>query len=1009
MTRVIRMIQPIKNSAEIKITETINVTETRSNPKTPQITKDEVLNIYEESLQVAPPTYSEDVKIAMRKEGIEDSVLNTRIVELMDRNNVDISKDALDIVVNRLQDEDLIRLFEEGYDIETLTIDIIAKEIKQNQAAQNEVDLDQDQEGSDESDDITKILVEAGLPITNKNIEVIMLYKEKIKDIKDNSNITASNMVRHNSNITINNLYIVKHKGRPKGNVEIPTDEQIIAVLNMNGINPTQENIKAAASLVGANIEITEESLRNFIKIKQTIDDIDMEDLLNRAADTMKKGESPGDTSLIVDDNTLDIDHDKLNQIVENIIEDIPRIDETIIEETYKKKEPITLENLQKTLHENIDKVLKVNQDQMEPEKITTTKRQLEEIRLSLTLEAALKLSSKLDIQTTELTKVVEELKVIEKEHSQEILINIGAAVTEENIVSMEQTSEKLHNISQNKEIAMAEVIKDEAESTIDGMDQAIRLKRAQNIYEETGTRPERRFGEGIAKVEGQIEHILDINKIEPTDSNIRAAKALIENDIDISPETVQDAKIVLLKIETVLHELKPAVVAQIIKEGIRPDTMPMDSLIEYVRDIRKKGNIDLNQRVAEGILELDKTNQLDAKEREGLVAVYRMLSTITKNETAAVGFLVDNNKELTLGNLFEASKYIKQVASKTGKIDVRVDDELGLNEGELPKNIRSIIKEATQVDSQIEQKIHTSNIIRQWLSRITPEELKKYVDMDKSLEELELKDGRLSSFESERMIKQARHLEKASPNALTFIKEHNISPTISNLYWTDKMIKNPSLLGDMLREYEDITGEEIKTSLNKNSKDQISKNQKQDIEKILEGLETELQDQSQTWLSDPRSMQAYSVGKDLEQMLGAQKQIAQNEGIYQIPIELHHGMSNLNLYVMKDKEQSNRVESNELKAYMSIKTKNMGIIQVNMRITDNALAFEMIGETPEITLGLQKDSRELKAAIEDIGYNVMHAKFIPGKTKTSIIDKPRASDSLLKYRFEDSKFEHII
>ena len=983
------------------------------------ISKDEneILNIYEESLRVTRPTYSEDIKEVMKKENIEVTNLNAEIVKTMNKSSINITRDAVNIIVNQLQEEHLVKLFQEGYDIETLTVDIIAKEIIQGESAP----IQQDEKTTTDKD-ICQALTEAGLPITSRNVEILEQYKDKVESIVEQNDLAITNMVRLKSDVTINNLYTAKHSGSPKKTEKEPRDEQIIAVLNMNGIEISQANIVAASNLVSGDIEITKENVKDYINIQEIVNHIDPEEILKKAAKEMKKGKTPGNTNISheVVRETGQLGYDEIKQIVE----DIQHIDETVIEKTYTKDKPITIGNLQQTLHENIEKILKgnpvgseiditdqdlvnpaVGTEKVDPEKVATTKRQIEEIRLSLTLEAALKLNNKLDIQTTELTKVVEELKAIEKQHHEDILSNVGTPATKENIDQMQQTSERIYNISQNKEFAVVQVVQGDADFTLEGMDEAVKLKRVQDIYEETGSKPERRFGEGIARVADQIEHILDINEIEATATNIKAAKALVQNNIDITRENIETTKTVLLKLETVLYELRPAVVAQILQEGIRPDTMPIDNLIQHIREIQKDSLIDPKQKVAEAILELDKTNQLDVKEREGLIAVYRMLNTITKNETAAIGFLLDNNKQATLGNLFEASKYIKQVGSKTGKMDVTVNDELGIREGELPANIRSLIEGATKLSvtgEKMDKWLGTKDVIDQWLSRITPEQLKTYIDMDKSLEELELKDGKLSPFEVERTTKQVAALEKLSPNTLTFLKEHNISLTIPNIYWTDKMMKNPYLLGDMLKDYENLTGEKIDTCISKSA-------DKQNIEEILEGLEKELNDQSPKWLSASQNSQAYSMGKELGQMLHTQKQIAQNEGMYQIPVELHHGMSNLNVYVMKDKEQSNKVERDELRAYMSIKTKNLGVIQVNMRISDKAVAFEMIGETPAVTLGLQKGSKELKAAIEEIGYNVMQAKFSQGKTETTLREKPKASQSLLKYRFEESKFEHII
>lgn len=1008
--RVISVIQPIKNR-QVQLPGLNNLKDINK----AAMGKQEILTIYEAHLQVTSPTYSEDVKAVMKKEDIAQTSLNAKVIETMNKTGVDVTKQALGTIVNQLQEAHLFELFTQGYDIEQLTVDIIAEEITNNEIiVQGQTKIE---ESSSVNKDIIQALAEAGLSDTDKNLEILKQYKEKIEVIMASSDSTISNMIRHKSDITINNLYTANHRGVSKDRNTPPTPQQIIAVLNMNGIKPTQENINAATNLVRDNIEVTSKNVADFTRIKRIMTELDPKELVETAAQALKKGVNPGDIK--IDEQAAMAPHLSYNQvdeIVKDIRGDIPRIDEHVIETAYRNNKAITMENLQKVLHENVGTVLKGNKEgedqetdlnaKEEADHIATTKRQLEEIRLSLTLNAALKLSTKLDIQTTELSKVVEGLKVIEKEHNESILKNAGAPVTDENIEHIRQTADKLHAISQNKAFAMSQVVEDKADFTLEGMDLAIKQKNAQNTYQEAATKPERRFGEGIRRVEDQIGHILQMNEIKPSDANIKAAKALVQNNIDISQEAIEAAKIVLLKIETVTHKLRPAVVAQMLKDGIRPDTMPVDELIGHIRQIEGLKQADPRQRLAEGILSLDKANQLSSAEREGLVAVYRMLKTITKNETAAIGFLINNDHEPTLGNLFEASKYIQQVGTKTGKMDVRVDDKLGIRQGELPANIRHLIGEATSkggpaTDVALEAAAHTKNVIHQWLSRITPSELKRYIDMDKSLEDIALSDGELSSFEAERMTKQVSALDKLSPHTLTFLREHKMPLTIPNIYWTDKMIKNPYLLGDTLKDYENLTGEEIQSVINNSSK--------QNIEEILNTLEKELDEQSSKWLTVSQNAQAYNIGKELEQLLSTQKQIAKHEGMYQIPVELHHGMSNLNVYVKKDKEGSNKAQNNELRAYMSIKTQNIGVIQVNMRLSDKAVAFEMIGETPEVTFGLQKSSRDLKAAIEAIGYNVMQAKFSQGKAGISMTDAPKASASLLKYRFEESKFEHII
>ena len=97
--------------------------------------KNDRLNIYEAHLKGTSATYSEEIKQAMQKEKIEDNNLNANIIKTMNKSGVDITKGVVKTIVNQLQEEHLFKLFQDGYDIETLTVDIIAKEIIQSETA----------------------------------------------------------------------------------------------------------------------------------------------------------------------------------------------------------------------------------------------------------------------------------------------------------------------------------------------------------------------------------------------------------------------------------------------------------------------------------------------------------------------------------------------------------------------------------------------------------------------------------------------------------------------------------------------------------------------------------------------------------------------------------------------------------------------------------------------------------------------------------------------------------
>ncbi|NMA23778.1 MAG: hypothetical protein GX938_09775, partial [Spirochaetales bacterium] len=622
------MIRPINHNETAMIESQSTKEIIQTSP--PQIATDKsnekILDTYNLDLSANSPTYTNDIKALMKKANIEDNNLNAEIVKAMDKCEVEVTKDTLSIIKNQLWTEDLFKLYEQGYNIEELTIDIISKEIKLNEI--HCVNKEEDEVLNHTDNEIIQALVKAGLPLTDKNIEILTKYKEKLEGVLESSNITITNIIRHSLETTINNLYTAKHSGVTKDYGVDIKEEEIIAILGANGIKETQENIKAVRALIGGNIEVSKQNVEKFVDTKRILENLDIDQLLTDAAWQMKKGQKPGE---------IDISHNKSNQSpnltydeIKQVVEDIKQFDDKVIEETYAKDKPITIKNLQQTLYENVEKVLdkeKVEFQQVNKERIVISKRQIEELRLKLTVEAALKLNNKLDIKTADLHKVVEELKVLEKEKCEDILINMKVAPTEENVEYMQKTSERLYNISKNKELAAAKVVEQEAEFTLEGMDEAIKAKLAQQAYEDIGTKPERHFGESISKVENQLEHILEMNDIEVTNQTLKAAKALVQNNVDVTRENIEQAKTVLLKIETVLYELRPAVVAQLLQDGIRLDNMDVDNLIQHIRELQKETNQDPTQKLAEAILELDKTNQLNLEEKEGLIAVYRMLN----------------------------------------------------------------------------------------------------------------------------------------------------------------------------------------------------------------------------------------------------------------------------------------------------------------------------------------------------------------------------------------------
>ena len=138
-------------------------------------------------------------------------------------------------------------------------------------------------------------------------------------------------------------------------------------------------------------------------------------------------------------------------------------------------------------------------------------------------------------------------------------------------------------------------------------------------------------------------------------------------------------------------------------------------------------------------------------EEREAYIGIYRLLNNIQKSNGAAVGHVLQANREMTLNNLLSAV-----VTAKNGRMDTQVDENSGLTE--LKYTREPLILQLNEIfnDEQQAEDETTDNkekyfefVINEMIEEITPSKLAKtIVDtgnaknqmeqfMDKSVEQI--------------------------------------------------------------------------------------------------------------------------------------------------------------------------------------------------------------------------------------------------------------------------------
>ena len=145
--------------------------------------------------------------------------------------------------------------------------------------------------------------------------------------------------------------------------------------------------------------------------------------------------------------------------------------------------------------------------------------------------------------------------------------------------------------------------------------------------------------------------------------------------------DNILQVKILDEKVDYVGRNLHPIIAANMIKEGFRPDFIPIDDVIEYINVFDEVLGKDNKEAFSQFILELDEKGVLNHEEKEGLIAIYRMLHVIEKSNGKVIGWLMKNDIPLTLNNLLEAAKYLARTRGIKHNMDIFIDDEFGFSE----------------------------------------------------------------------------------------------------------------------------------------------------------------------------------------------------------------------------------------------------------------------------------------------------------------------------------------
>ena len=381
-------------------------------------------------------------------------------------------------------------------------------------------------------------------------------------------------------------------------------------------------------------------------------------------------------------------------------------------------------------------------------------RRQLEEIRLTMTQNAAVRmLKQDINIDTRDLAQVVAKLRNVETQMTKELFARNGVAASEENVALYKEVQSDLQTIGtapaaklgllvrEDTQLpggfasgrmaggygslrmisvhGLAELVSTDAtmaggesiaiDTTVTGSESVAAdatvtemIRRPADFaamereYDALGTSPRADMGDSIHKAFANVDAILQDMHLPADAEHTRAVRILGYNSIAITEENLQQVIQYDREVNDLLTACRPNVVLSMIRDGINPLDLSVEELNQTLRNRNYQPGVKETDDFAAFLRDVEQRGEISKDERSGYIGIYRVLKKLEKSGDREAGYLFANGSRLTVRNLITAIR-----SRKAAGIDVSVDEAFGMQD--------TLDVRGSRMDAQIEAAFRSS------------------------------------------------------------------------------------------------------------------------------------------------------------------------------------------------------------------------------------------------------------------------------------------------------------
>lgn len=698
-------------------------------------------------------------------------------------------------------------------------------------------------------------------------------------------------------------------------------ERQIEEILAEGDIAVTEDTMNTARWLYENDVPVTAENVRTYQKLEE-LKEADIDTLISRIVDDMADGMIPEKA-------------------------DLTKLSATEAEEAVKNLVSASDDTLRKTYPTEADFI--------------SAKRQMEEIRLSMTIEAARTMSAKgIDLDVSNLEKIVEGLREQERQARESLLMETGIPVTQENVHVMADTVQAAKNVLAAPIELLGITIEAGDSQTLGGLsDAAVDLTaqygKMEQSYEAVGTEVRRDLGDSITKAFRNIDDILEDLDLEITGRNQRAVRILAYNRMELTKENIFRMKEYDSKVISLMDSLKPPVVSELIKKGINPLETSLEELSNEIRDIQEEvASEDISFR--KFLWKMDHQGGLTSEERQSMIGVYRLLDKVEKSDGAVIGQVIKEGKELSLSSLLSAVR-----TRKAGGMDVAVDDGFG--------GLQETVTHGVSISEQIES-AYGGAMVSALQKDLSPKVLHDLADEkdEMSLEALleacqkaEEADDSMTEYYNQMADRIKETVEDPDGRIQAFLEELDLPDTMTNLAMAQ------AYLGSGNKEYSSLWKKEESEAL------QEAFDDPEELEQVYNEMDrNHAEALAESRESDDITYDGINTIARMANSISFYRNL-RTYRMYELPIVTEQGVTTCNVTIREgEKQEKGTVE-------ISMDSEQLGNVQATFKVSEKRVKGFVTAENADSLAECQRILNKFEKDLEENGYTMDSKSLIQG------------------------------